>query len=149
MCWPPSRSVSIFGNYPPTSINKNPFLLLKFGFAQRLRGRLSEALCMIRARYGVPGGTEKRLTEQLDLKKTINLPKTKFSMKANLPVLESRMLEEWEEMDLRKQMRGSIAELIRIEVPQCVPLVLCREYAFSNHSMPDGQLAAEHAVCAE
>ncbi len=57
--------------------------------------------------YGVPGGTEKRLTEQLDLKKTINLPKTKFSMKANLPVLESRMLEEWEETDLYGKIRAS------------------------------------------
>ena len=57
--------------------------------------------------YGVPGGTEKRLTEQLDLKKTINLPKTKFSMKANLPVLESRMLEEWEETNLYGKIRAS------------------------------------------
>ena len=49
----------------------------------------------------------KRLTDPLDLKKTINLPKTKFSMKANLPVLESRMLEEWEEMDLYQKIRAS------------------------------------------
>ncbi len=67
---------------------------------------------MIRAekwmqKNGVPGGTEKRLTEPLDLKKTINLPKTKFSMKANLPVLESRMLEEWEEKDLYGKIRAS------------------------------------------
>ena len=47
------------------------------------------------------------MTDQLDLKKTINLPKTKFSMKANLPVLESRMLKEWEEMDLYQKIRAS------------------------------------------
>ena len=45
--------------------------------------------------------------DPIDLKTTINLPKTTFSMKANLPVLESRMLEEWEKMDLYGMIRAS------------------------------------------
>ncbi|MEE8349702.1 MAG: isoleucine--tRNA ligase [Acidobacteriota bacterium] len=47
------------------------------------------------------------MTDQLDLKQTINLPKTRFPMKANLPVLESRMLEEWGAMDLYGKIRAS------------------------------------------
>src|SRR5262245_22050739 len=35
-----------------------------------------------------------------DLKQTINLPKTDFSMKANLPQAEPKMLARWEEDDL-------------------------------------------------
>ena len=34
----------------------------------------------------------------LDLKATLNLPKTDFSMKANLPRNEPKMLAQWEEM---------------------------------------------------
>ena len=37
---------------------------------------------------------------QFDLKKTVNLPRTDFSMKANLPLLEPRLLEEWHKSDL-------------------------------------------------
>ena len=33
----------------------------------------------------------------LDLKSTLNLPKTDFSMKANLPKNEPKMLAHWEE----------------------------------------------------
>ena len=36
----------------------------------------------------------------VDLKKTVNLPKTDFSMKANLPTAEPKMLAQWEEMSL-------------------------------------------------
>ncbi len=32
----------------------------------------------------------------LDLKQTINLPKTAFSMKANLPQTEPKLVERWE-----------------------------------------------------
>jgi len=35
-----------------------------------------------------------------DYKKTLNLPKTDFSMKANLPVREPEILKRWDEMDL-------------------------------------------------
>jgi len=46
------------------------------------------------------------LPEQLDLKKTINLPRTDFAMKANLPELESRMLELWQKMGLYQKIRA-------------------------------------------
>ena len=42
---------------------------------------------------------------QLDLKKTLNLPRTAFSMKANLPITEPRILKEWEEMNLYRKIR--------------------------------------------
>jgi isoleucyl-tRNA synthetase len=49
-------------------------------------------------------------TSQKDYSQTVNLPKTEFRMKANLPKREPSILEEWEEMDLygriRKAMRG-------------------------------------------
>src|SRR6267378_4282182 len=35
------------------------------------------------------------MREPLELKKTINLPKTDFSMRANLPVNEPKWLEQW------------------------------------------------------
>ena len=31
----------------------------------------------------------------LDLKKTVNLPRTDFAMKANLPLAEPKMLARW------------------------------------------------------
>ena len=37
---------------------------------------------------------------QVDLKQTINLPRTDFSMKANLPQAEPKMLARWEAEDL-------------------------------------------------
>ncbi len=44
-----------------------------------------------------------------DLKKTVNLPRTDFSMKANLPLLEPRLLEEWHKSDLYGTIRKSRA----------------------------------------
>ncbi len=41
----------------------------------------------------------------VDLKKTVNLPKTAFPMKANLPTLEPKLLESWEANDLYAQIR--------------------------------------------
>ena len=41
----------------------------------------------------------------LDLKKTINLPKTAFPMKANLPQNEPKMLERWEQMRIYDRIR--------------------------------------------
>ena len=42
-----------------------------------------------------------------DLKQTLNLPRTNFSMKANLPQAEPRMLARWAEEDLYGQIRQS------------------------------------------
>jgi isoleucyl-tRNA synthetase len=42
-----------------------------------------------------------------DLKQTLNLPRTNFSMKANLPQAEPKMLARWAEEDLYGQIRKS------------------------------------------
>ena len=42
---------------------------------------------------------------QMDLKSTINLPKTNFPMKAGLPQNEPKMLERWEQMGLYERIR--------------------------------------------
>jgi isoleucyl-tRNA synthetase len=42
----------------------------------------------------------------LDLKSTINLPKTDFPMKANLPQNEPKILARWEEMGIYERIRG-------------------------------------------
>ncbi len=41
----------------------------------------------------------------LDLKGTVNLPKTDFPMKANLPTSEPKMLERWQQMNLYQSIR--------------------------------------------
>src|SRR5512140_3110593 len=41
----------------------------------------------------------------LDLKSTLNLPKTDFPMKANLPQNEPKMLARWEEMGIYERIR--------------------------------------------
>jgi isoleucyl-tRNA synthetase len=41
----------------------------------------------------------------VDLKQTINLPRTNFSMKANLPQAEPKMLARWAAEDLYGQIR--------------------------------------------
>jgi len=38
--------------------------------------------------------------QNVDLKQTVNLPKTAFSMKANLPQTEPKLLERWEKENL-------------------------------------------------
>ena len=47
----------------------------------------------------------------MDYKNTLNLPSTKFPMKANLPNREPEILKFWSEIDIyneiRKQMKGS------------------------------------------
>jgi isoleucyl-tRNA synthetase len=45
----------------------------------------------------------------VDLKKTVNLPKTDFPMKANLPATEPRILAQWEETTLYHRIRQSSA----------------------------------------
>src|SRR5579859_6981495 len=43
--------------------------------------------------------------QPLDLKATLNLPKTGFAMKANLPQNEPKMLARWEEMRIYQRIR--------------------------------------------
>jgi isoleucyl-tRNA synthetase len=43
----------------------------------------------------------------LELKTTINLPKTSFPMKANLPQNEPKMLARWEEMNIYERIRAA------------------------------------------
>ena len=45
----------------------------------------------------------------VDLKKTVNLPKTDFPMKANLPAAEPKTLERWETGKLYERIRESRA----------------------------------------
>ncbi len=45
----------------------------------------------------------------VDLKKTVNLPKTDFPMKANLPVAEPKMLAKWEADNLYQAIRQARA----------------------------------------
>ncbi|MFL6351611.1 MAG: isoleucine--tRNA ligase [Bryobacteraceae bacterium] len=45
----------------------------------------------------------------VDLKKTVNLPKTDFPMKANLPAAEPKTLERWEQSNLYQRIRESRA----------------------------------------
>src|ERR1700690_1699076 len=45
----------------------------------------------------------------LDLKSSLNLPKTDFPMKANLPQNEPKMLARWEQMDLYGRIRKARA----------------------------------------
>lgn len=47
--------------------------------------------------------------DDVDLKKTINLPRTDFSMKANLAVAEPKMLAAWQERNLYAQIRRARA----------------------------------------
>src|SRR5712671_4263610 len=47
--------------------------------------------------------------KNVDLKQTVNLPKTAFPMKANLPQTEPKMLERWEKEKLYAGIRASRA----------------------------------------
>ena len=44
------------------------------------------------------------MSEELDLKKTVNLPRTEFSQKANLGQMEPERLKKWQEMGLYDQV---------------------------------------------
>jgi isoleucyl-tRNA synthetase len=44
------------------------------------------------------------MAEELDLKKTVNLPKTNFAQKANLGQMEPARLKKWQEMGLYQQV---------------------------------------------
>ena len=48
-------------------------------------------------------------TVTLDIKNTLNLPKTSFSMKANLPQREPEMLRHWENIDVYGKIRKARA----------------------------------------
>ncbi|MDW8130746.1 MAG: isoleucine--tRNA ligase [Bryobacterales bacterium] len=47
--------------------------------------------------------------DRVDLKKTVNLPRTSFPMKADLPRMEPRMLERWERQGLYEKIRRARA----------------------------------------
>src|SRR6204780_2050728 len=53
--------------------------------------------------------TPKMDSLNVDLKQTLNLPKTAFSMKANLPQTEPKLVERWEKEGLYAQIRASRA----------------------------------------
>jgi isoleucyl-tRNA synthetase len=45
----------------------------------------------------------------IDLKKTVNLPRTDFPMKANLPVAEPKLLARWNELRIYEKIRKARA----------------------------------------
>ena len=45
-------------------------------------------------------------SSNVDLKQTLNLPRTNFSMKANLPQAEPKMLARWAAEDLYGEIAG-------------------------------------------
>ncbi|RPI09672.1 MAG: hypothetical protein EHM65_08925, partial [Acidobacteriales bacterium] len=47
--------------------------------------------------------------KDVELKKTVNLPRTDFPMKANLPQAEPKMLARWEAADLYHKIRQARA----------------------------------------
>ena len=59
-------------------------------------------------------------------KEHINLPKTKFSMKANLPNKEPNYIEFWKKIDLynllRKKSKGKFPQLLKFSVTYPVPV---------------------------
>ena len=52
-------------------------------------------------------------SQEVDLKKTVNLPKTDFPMKANLPQNEPKLLERWKQGDIYGQIREARAGRVR------------------------------------
>jgi isoleucyl-tRNA synthetase len=48
-------------------------------------------------------------SDRVDLKKTVNLPRTSFPMKADLPKMEPRMLARWEQQRLYEKIRQARA----------------------------------------
>src|SRR5436309_7923603 len=66
--------------------------------------------CKAPSRPGPPGGRppafpESRLKPVLDIKQSVNLPRTDFPMKANLPEREPVLLRRWEEFQLYAKLR--------------------------------------------
>src|SRR5216684_3343954 len=65
------------------------------------------------------------MPEPLELKKTLNLPKTDFPMKASLPQNEPKQLASWQEERLYER----ILEVRKGKVPPADFRKLCREFA--------------------
>src|SRR4051812_49051890 len=75
--------------------------LLRFAVPVNVRAEAAAARLRPKPRLvtiGFPPGDNME-TPVADLKKTVNLPKTEFPMKANLPQLEPRLLERWKTGD--------------------------------------------------
>jgi hypothetical protein len=59
---------------------------------------------MANSYYLTPNTLNREMSEPLDLKKTVNLPKTAFSQKANLGQSEPARLKKWKEIGLYDQV---------------------------------------------
>jgi len=68
-------------------------------------------LCVLRVSVVYHTGfcVERNVASALDIKNTLNLPKTGFSMKANLPQREPEMLKHWEKIDIYGKIRAARA----------------------------------------
>src|SRR5438874_4663578 len=73
----------------------------------------------------------------LELKKTINLPQTKFAQKANLPQTEPARLKKWSEMKLYERIREARAGA---EVhPARWPTLRQRRYSSGNRAQQNSE----------
>ena len=73
--------------------------ILLNGRSLRVRSPIMKKINYLRETNRVP----------LDLKSTINLPKTDFPMKANLPQNEPKALARWQEMGIYERIREARA----------------------------------------
>src|SRR5438067_138061 len=60
----------------------------------------------------------------LELKKTVNLPKTKFGQKANLPQTEPARLKKWADMNLYEQIQKARADAPKFILHDGLPIEL-------------------------
>src|SRR5574341_973002 len=105
---PPSPRDGAFGNLLDAAGDRGvpeegPFLWdapVAEASGPAISGRFRGSLIMRRHRLHGEG-----MGAPTDLKATINLPKTGFSMKANLPQNEPKMLARWEEMGIYELIR--------------------------------------------
>src|SRR6266436_3267182 len=67
------------------------------------------------------------MAEPLELKKTLNLPKTDFPMKAGLPQNEPKQLEAWHSLPIETQVEKELGG--KGKVPPAEFRKLCRQFA--------------------
>ena len=87
----------------------------------------------------------------LDLKKTVNLPKTPFSQKANLAQAEPARLKKWEELDLYRLIREARAGAEKFIMHDGLPYAGSSAGAAvaARRAVVGGYLAGERVVCPE
>ena len=83
--------------------------------------------------------------KNIDLKQTINLPRTDFPMKANLPVAEPKMLAAWEQA-LRTRWRALLL-CIKAKLESVESGIETFDTAFmAQIVLPDGRTVEERVL---